>query len=160
MTARSETTMTVQGDHELVIERTFRALPHLVFEAYTKAELVKRWWAPKSHGVEMAICEADVRPGGTWRYVMKQGTQDIGFSGEYREVTPHTRLVYTSVFDPFPEAEVLVTVTFEARGEQTHVVMREVYPSKEALDGALSSGMEHGMKETLDQLDDLVAAMG
>lgn len=157
----NKTSMELQGDRGVVISRTFRAPPRIVFEAYTKAEFVSRWWAPKSHGAELIECVADVRVGGKYRYVMsvrEQGT--VAFSGEYREVTPHSKLVYTQVFEPMAGAgELIATVTFEEVNGETKFVSREVYPSKEARDMALSSGMEHGMRETMDQLDGLVFSL-
>ena len=154
----NKTSMELQGDQDIVISRVFRAPPRIVFEAYTKAEFVSRWWAPKSHGATVVECTADVRVGGKYRYVMnvrEQGT--VAFSGEYREVTPHTKLVYTQVFEPMAGAgAVVATVTFEEVNGQTKFVSHERYPSKEAREAAVSSGMETGMRETMDQLDALV----
>jgi uncharacterized protein YndB with AHSA1/START domain len=160
--SRSETRLKLMGDREIMISRTFNAPAKIVFDAWTKPELVRRWWAPKSHGVTVAGCEADLRAGGAYRYILKgDRVGEIAFSGTYREVTPHSRLVYTQVFEPMAQAgAVVVTVTFEEDGEgKTHLVSREVYPSKEAREGALAAGMEHGMRETIDQLDELVASL-
>ncbi|MFT3774426.1 MAG: SRPBCC family protein [Minicystis sp.] len=154
-----DTSMEVKSDREIVIARTFRAPPHIVFDAWTKPELVRRWWAPKSHGVEIAVCEADVRVGGKYRYALRRGDDEFAFSGTYTEITPPTRLVYTQVFEAFPGAAVIVTVTFTERGGKTQLVSHELYPSKEALEAALASGMEHGMRETMDQLDALVVSL-
>lgn len=157
---KNHTTMEVKSDRELVIERTFNGPARLVFDAWTRPELVKRWWAPKSHGVAVVGCDADVRVGGKYRYVLRRDTGDeIAFSGRYTEVTPHSRLVYTQVFEAFPGAEVIVTITFDERGGKTRLVSHELYPSKEALSAALASGMEHGMRETMDQLDELIATL-
>lgn len=157
----NKTTVELQGSQDIVISRVFRAPPRIVFEAYTKAELVSRWWAPKSHGASLVECTADVRVGGRYRYVMnvrEQGT--MAFSGEYREVTPYTKLVYTQVFEPMAGAgAVVATVTFEEVGGETKLTSRETYPSKEAREAALASGMEHGMRESMDQLDALVASL-
>jgi uncharacterized protein YndB with AHSA1/START domain len=161
-TSRNETTMELQADRDLIITRTFDAPPRIVFDAWTRADLVRRWWAPRSHGVTMAGCEADVRVGGKYRYVLrgKDGV-DLAFSGEYRQIEPPSRLVYTQVFEPMAGAgAVVVTVTFEEAGGKTRMVSHERYPSKEAREGALASGMEHGMRETMDQLDELVASLG
>src|SRR5262245_8032035 len=90
---RNQTTMELRADRELVITRTFDAPARLVFDAWTKPELVRRWWAPKSHRVSVVSCEADVRAGGTYRYVLRQDeATELGFSGRYTEVTPHSRL--------------------------------------------------------------------
>ena len=154
------------SDRELVITRTFNAPPRIVFDAWTKAEFVRRWWAPVSLGVSMVSCEADVRAGGRYRYVLKpRNSPEFAFSGTYREVTPHSRLVYTTFFEPnltppaSEEEAAIVTVTFAPDGERTHMVAREVYPSKAVLDGAIASGMEHGLRETLDLLDELVQSL-
>lgn len=158
---KNQTTMDLVGDREIVIARTFNGPARIVFDAWTRADFVKRWWAPKSHGVTLTGCDADVRVGGAYRYVMRLNTGDeIAFSGEYREVSPPTRLVYTQIFEPMAAAgAVVITVTFEERNGKTNLVAREVYPSKEAREGALGSGMEHGMRETMDQLDELVATL-
>jgi uncharacterized protein YndB with AHSA1/START domain len=156
------TSMELKSDREIVIARTFNGPARIVFDAWTKPELVKRWWAPKSHRVSVVVCEADVRVGGSYRYVLRRDTGDeFGFSGKYTEVTPHSRLVYTQIFEPMADAgAVIVTVTFDEQEGKTHLVAHELYPSKEARDGALASGMEHGMRETMDQLDELVASLG
>lgn len=154
------TTMALEDDTEIVIARTFRAAPSVVFDAWTKPELVARWWAPKSLGVAMVSCEADVRVGGTYRYVIKPPEQDpVGFSGTYLEITPPTKLVYTHVFEPMAHAGgSVVTVLFSPEGAHTRMVSYERYPSKEVRDMVLASGMEHGMRDIMDQLDALVAA--
>lgn len=158
--AKSETTIALENDRAVIIERSFRAPPHLVFEAWTNADFVRRWWAPKSMGAEITECRADVRPSGTYRYVTRAGETEFAFSGIYREVTPPSRLVYTMVFEPMADAgETIVTVTFEARGESTHVVSHELYPSPQAREAALASGMEDGLRVTYDQLDELVAGL-
>ncbi|MGE3190641.1 MAG: SRPBCC family protein, partial [Vicinamibacterales bacterium] len=144
------TTMELRGDREIVIARVFDQPPAVVFDAWTRPELVARWWAPASHGVTVRSCEADVRAGGRYRYVLRHRTGDeIAFSGTYREVTPPSRLVYTQAFEQMPAGEVVVTVTFEARDGGTHLVSREEYPSAEVRAAALASGMEHGMREAM-----------
>jgi len=153
--------MELTGDREIVIERTFNGPARIVFDAWTRPELVKRWWAPRSRGVSLIACDADVHVGGAYRYVLRTDRGDeFAFSGVYREITPHSRLVYTQIFEPMADAgEMIITMTLEERGNQTHLVSREVYPSKEARDAALGSGMEHGMRESMDQLDELVASL-
>jgi uncharacterized protein YndB with AHSA1/START domain len=157
----NRTSMEVVSDRELVITRTFNAPARVMFDAWTKPELLKRWWAPKSHRVVLVGCEADVRVGGRYRYVLQRdGGQQLAFSGQYTAVAPSSRLVYTSVFEPMKAAgESVVTVTFEEQGQVTHLTVHEMYPSKAVLDGVLASGMEHGMRETMDQLDALVASL-
>lgn len=130
---RNQTTLEQKSDRELIITRTFNAPPRIVFDAWTRAELVRRWWAPKSHCVEVVGCEAEVRVGGKYRYALKtpDGHQVV-FYGVYQEITPPSRLVYTQIFDAYPDAAVIVTINFEDRGEQTHLVSHELYPSAEA----------------------------
>jgi uncharacterized protein YndB with AHSA1/START domain len=158
--SKSETVVELEGDRTIVISRTFRGLPRIVFEAWTKPEFVRRWWAPKSRGAEITDCDADVRVGGSYRYVTRAHGQDFAFSGTYIEVTPHSRLVYTQLFEPMAEAgAVVVTITFTAEGAHTRMVAHEVYPSKEAREAAVASGMEGGLRETMDQLDHLVVTL-
>jgi uncharacterized protein YndB with AHSA1/START domain len=155
----NRTTVERRSDRELVVTRSFDAPARILFEAWTKPELLKRWWAPKSRAT-LFSCEMDLRVGGTYRYVFgKSPEQTMAFSGTFTEVTPPSRLVHTQVFEPMRAAgEAIVTITFEERGGKTEVVLHQRFPSKEALDGAVASGMEDGMRETLDQLDALVAA--
>jgi uncharacterized protein YndB with AHSA1/START domain len=163
--APSRTSIERVSDRELVTERTFNGPARIVFDAWTRADLVAKWWAPKSLGVSIVSVDADVRVGGAYRYVLNvRNVNDFAFSGKYLEVTPHTRLVYTTFYEPdcIPPASedeaVMVTVTFDERGGKTHLVAREVYPSKEILDAAIASGMESGAHITMDQLDELVAS--
>jgi uncharacterized protein YndB with AHSA1/START domain len=160
-TGARQTTIEVSGDRELVMTRTLNGPAKLAFRAWTEADLVARWWAPKSLGVEMVSAEADVRPGGRYRYVQKpQGHDAITFSGEYQEVVPYSRVVYTQVFEEMADAgAVVVTVTFTERDGQTDMVVSEVYPSAEAREGALASGMETGMRDVVEQLDALVESL-
>ena len=146
------------SDRELVLRRLFRARPHTLFDAMTQPELLRRWWAPRSLGVVLIDCQADVRVGGSYRYVFGHpGQPPMAFSGVYREVVPGVRLVYTQIFEPMREAgEGLITATFEAHAGGTQLTQRELYPSKEVLDGAIASGMERGMRETLEQLEVLL----
>jgi uncharacterized protein YndB with AHSA1/START domain len=146
------------SDRELVIRRTFHARPQTVFDAMTKPELLRRWWAPHSLGVTLIECEADVRVGGRYRYVFgRAGEPTMAFSGVYKEVVPGARLVFTQIFEPTPEAgEGLITNTFEPFEGGTRYTARELYPSKEVLDGVIASGMERGMRESLEQLAALV----
>jgi uncharacterized protein YndB with AHSA1/START domain len=164
---KNQTSMELDGDRTIVIARTFNGPAPIVFDAWTRADLVKRWWAPGSRATIVSV-EADVRVGGAYRYVLqpKQG-QPFAFSGKYREVARPARLVYTVFFEPTaegagaPESEAAVTtVTFEERGGKTHLVSREMYPSREVRDLVLASGMEDGMRETMDQLDVLVESLG
>lgn len=149
-----------KSDRELVVTRTFTAPARSVFEAWTRPELLQRWWAPKSFGVTFISCEADVRTGGSYRFVFGHpaSEQPMAFFGRYLEVTPPTRLVWTN--EEGGEGGNVTTVTFEERGAQTLVVMHDLYTSKEALDDAIASGSTSGCGETFEQLDELLAALG
>src|ERR1700722_15974815 len=154
---KNPTTVERKSERELVVTRTFNGPARIVFEAWTKPELLKRWWAPKSTGVSLLSCEADVRVGGRYRFEFGQeGSKPMAFFGKYIEVTPHSRLVWTN--DESDDGAV-ATVTFEEKGGKTLLVMHELYPSKEALDGAIA-GMEGGMPETFAQLDELLVPLG
>jgi uncharacterized protein YndB with AHSA1/START domain len=160
MDARREgepTTVERKSDRELVITRTFNGPARIVFEAWTKPELLKRWWAPKSSGMVLLSCEADVRAGGKYRFeIGREGSKPMAFFGKYTEVIPHLRLVWTNEeSDDGP----VTTVTFEEKGGKTLLVMRERYPTKEALDRAIE-GMEGGMPESFAQLDEFLATLG
>ena len=155
----NRTTVERKSERELVVTRTFNGPPRIVFEAWTKPELLKRWWAPKSAGLSLLSCEADVRVGGRYRFVIGHGTsKPMAFFGRYIEVTPPSRLVWTN--EESAEGAV-TTVTFEEKGGQTLLVMHELYPSKEALDALDGlAGMEGGMRETFEQLDELLVTLG
>lgn len=153
------------SDNEIVITRTFRASAPIVFDAWTKPEYVKRWWAPQSRGASVVQCDADVRPGGAYRYVLGHGEGGrFAFGGTYLEIVRPTRIVYTQRFEPVlgqpMPGEARITVSFEERDGSTTLIAHEVYPSKEVLDGALASGMEDGMRETFDQLEKLAVSLG
>jgi uncharacterized protein YndB with AHSA1/START domain len=159
--ASNETIVERTGDRELTVTRTFNAPARIVFEAWTKPELLKRWWAPKSFGVSLFECESDLRAGGAYRYAFGRDPNNPEvFSGRYLEVDPPSRLVLTQVYERMAHAgEVVVTAAFEESEGRTRLTLRQLFPSKEALEGALASGMERGMRVTLDQLDELVASM-
>ena len=160
MDARKEgdrTTVKRKSDRELVVTRTFDGPARLVFEAWTKPELLKRWWAPKSAGVSLISCEADVRVGGSYRFEFgHEGSRLMAFFGRYVEVIPHSRLVWTNEES---DDGAITTVTFEEKGGKTLLIMHELYPSKESLDAAIA-GMEGGMPETFEQLDELLVTLG
>lgn len=157
---KAATTVERASDRELVVSRTFNAPARIVFDAWTKPELLTRWWAPKSFGVAFVSCEADVRTGGGYRFVFSHPASDqpMAFFGRYLEVIPPTRLVWTN--DEGEEEGAVTTVTFEERDGQTLVVMRDLYPSKAALDAAIASGSTSGFGETFEQLDDLLVTGG
>src|SRR5262249_18285179 len=156
--SKNRTTVERKSERELVVTRTINGPARVVFEAFTKPELFKRWWVPKSCGLSLLSCELDVRVGGGDRLVFRHGTSDpMPFFGKYLEVTPHSRLVWTN--DEGGDGGPVTTVTFEERGGKTLLVMHDLYSSKEALDGAMASGEKSGMDETFDQLDELFVAL-
>ncbi len=156
---KSPTNMERKSERELVVTRTFNSPARLVFQAWTTPELFKRWWAPKSFGLNMLSCEMDVRVGGGYKLVFRtDATNSMAFFGKYLEVTPHSRLVWTN--DEGGEAGAVTTVTFEEKDGKTLLVLRDLYPSKEALDEAIASGSTSGMGETMDQLDELLGTLG
>ena len=154
----NETKVERKSDRELVVTRTFNGPARIVFEAWTRPELFKQWWVPKSFGLSLLSCEMDVRVGGRYGLVFKHpaGPEPMEFFGRYLEVTPPSRLVWTN--DESPDAAV-TTVTFEDKDGQTRLVLHELYPSKEALDEAIA-GMADGMPEQFAQLDELLATLG
>jgi uncharacterized protein YndB with AHSA1/START domain len=158
---RNETIVERTADRELVATRTFNAPARIVFDAWTKPELLKRWWAPKSFGVTLFECDSDLRVGGTYRYAFGRDPKNPEvFSGRYVEVNSPSRLVLTQLYERMPDiGEAIVTVTFEESQGRTRLTLHQLFPSKEALEGALASGMESGMRVTLDQLEALVASM-
>ena len=160
MPVKNRTTVERTSERELVVTRAFNAPARIVFEAWTTPELLKRWWAPKSFGVSFISCEADVRAGGTYRFVFSHpaSEQPMAFFGKYIEVTPYSRLVWTN--EEGEEGGAVTTVTFEERRGATLVVMRDLYPSKDALDAAIASGSTSGFTETFGQLDELLVNLG
>jgi len=153
------TTVERKSEREVVVTRRFKAPARLVFEAWTRPELLRRWWAPKSYGISFISCEADVRTGGTYRFVFGHPSSErpMEFFGRYIEVIPPTRLVWTN--DEGGEAGPVTTVTFEERGGETLVVMHDLYPSKDALAAAIASGSTGGIGETFAQLEELLGTL-
>jgi len=155
---KHRTTVERKSERELVVTRTFNGPARLVFEAWTKPELFKQWWVPKSMGMFLRSCEMDVRVGGRYRLVFgHDASNPAEFFGKYIEVIPHSRLVWTN--DEGGDDGPVTTVTFEEKGGKTLLVMCELYPSKEALDAA-GTGAADVTKETFEQLDELLVALG
>src|SRR6187551_2715783 len=134
---KSRTTVERKLEREIVVTRTVNAPARIVFDAWTKPELFKRWWVPKSLGLSLLSCEMDVRVGGTYRLVFSFQGSEMAFFGTYREVTPWSRLVWTN--EEGGDVGQVTTVTFEERAGKTLVVLHELYPSKDALDAGLGS---------------------
>jgi len=155
---KNRTTVERKSERELVVTRTFNAPARIVFEAWTKPELFKQWWVPKSMGMFLRSCEMDVRVGGRYRLVFGHDASNTDeFFGTYNEVTPHSRLVWTN--DEGGADGPVTTVTFEEQDGKTLLAMHELYPSKEALDAA-GTGAADATRETFEQLDELLVALG
>jgi len=155
---KNSTTVERKSEREMVVTRTFNAPARVVFEAWARPELFKRWWVPKSMGMTLLSCEMDVRVGGTYRLVFSHGgSEPMAFFGRYLEVTPHSRLVWTN--EEAGDDASVTTVTFEEKDGKTLLVMHELYPSKEALDAA-GTGAADATVETFAQLDELLVTLG
>jgi uncharacterized protein YndB with AHSA1/START domain len=152
--AVKRTTVQRKSDREVVVTRTFDAPARIVFEAWSKPELFKQWWVPKSMGMTLRSCEMDVRTGGTYRLNFGEG---MDFFGRYIEVTPPSRIVWTNE-EGGEAGSTVTTVTFEEKDGQTLLVMTELFPSKEALDAA-GNGAADATHETFAQLDELLATL-
>jgi uncharacterized protein YndB with AHSA1/START domain len=155
---KNRTTVERTSDREVIVTRTINGPARIVFEAFARAELLQRWWVPKSMGMTLLSCEVDARVGGKYRLVFDHGgLEPAAFFGTYVEVEPYSRLAWTN--DEGGEGGSVTTVTFKEQGGKTLVVLRESYPSKEALDAA-GTGAAEAMFETFDQLDELLVALG
>lgn len=148
------TTVERKSERELVVTRTVNAPARLVYEAWTKAELFRRWWVPKSYGLNLVSCEMDVRVGGQYRLAFLHEGSTMEFFGTYVEVVPNARLVWTN--DEGDAGQTVTTVTFEERDGKTVVVVHDVYPSAEAM----QSGATEAMPESFAQLDELLTELG
>ncbi|HET7167805.1 MAG TPA: SRPBCC domain-containing protein [Candidatus Limnocylindrales bacterium] len=152
---KNRTTVERTSEREVVVRRTFDGPARLVFEAWTKPELFRQWWVPKSMGMTLRSCEMDVRVGGTYRLEFEP--DGFAFFGTYLDVTPHSRLVWTNEEDG--EGGPVTTVTFEETGGKTLLVLHELHASKAALDAA-GTGAADALIETFGQLDELLLAQG
>ncbi len=152
VTSSGTATVTLPNDEQILITREFDAPKHLVYRAWTTPELVKRWWS--GNRGETTVAEIDLRVGGTWRYVMVTDDGfEAAFRGEYREVVPNERIVSTEVYEGMPGGEALNTVTFTEEEGRTTLTVLVQHASKEARDAHIDSGMETGMQEGMDQLE-------
>ena len=142
---------------EVVMTRVFDAPRHLVYEAMTRPELLKRWFGP--HGWSLVVCEIDLRVGGAWRYVLEgPDGRSMGMGGEYREIVPGERTVHTESFDDYPGDSVVTVVLTEHEGRTT-LTGTVLYESQEVRDAVIESGMKHGAAETYDRLADLLPSL-
>ena len=151
--------VTLPSDTEILMTRVFDAPKRLVFEAMTRVEHVRRWWCCMD-GFTMTVCEIDLRVGGRYRYVMDGPNGEVGFNGVYKEIAAPDRLVHTEVFEPFPNAASVVTITLEERDGKTHYTARTQHQSKTFRDAEISSGMEVGADIALDRMEEVAQALG
>ena len=157
---KNRTKVERRSERELVVTRSFNGPARIVFEAWTRPELFKRWWIPKSFGMSLLSCEMDVRVGGGYRLVISHpaAPSPMDFFGKYLDVTPDSRLVWTN--EEGGDSGQVTTVTFEERGGQTLLAVHDLYPSKEALDAAIASGSTGGLPEQFEALDELLLTLG
>jgi uncharacterized protein YndB with AHSA1/START domain len=158
--ANSETfKVTTPSEREIVLTRLFDAPARLVFEAMTRPEHVKRWWGilDDKHGVSR--CEIDLRPGGTWHFVGHGPQGEYGFHGVYREITPPNRLVFTEIFDPYPDVESVVTQILTEENGKTRMTVKCLYPSVEVRDMVIGTGMEKGAAISYDRLEEVATEL-
>jgi len=151
--------VTTPSEQEIRLTRLFDAPRRLVFEAMTKPEHVKQWWGRLGEGYSVPVCEIDLRPGGAWRFVNSHPMGEAVFYGEYREVTPPSRLVFTEIFEPYPDSVSVVTAEFTGEGGKTRLTATVRYSSLEVRDIVLASGMARGAGISYDRLEDLVAEL-
>jgi uncharacterized protein YndB with AHSA1/START domain len=157
-TTSKSAVVTLPSDTQILITREFDAPRHLVYRAYTTPELIRRWWSGERG--EVTSAEVDLRPGGTWRYVMiANGGFEVAFHGEYQEIVPDERIVTTDVFEGMPDAAALTTTTFTANGGRTTLSMLVQHSSQEYRDAHINSGMEGGMQEAMDKLENVARSL-
>ena len=158
VTSSGSAVVTLPTDTQILITREFNAPRRLVYQAWTTPELIKRWWSADRG--EMTIAEVDLRVGGAWRYVMTaNGGFEVAFHGEYREVVPNERIVSTEIFEAMPEAAAVSTVTFAEQDGRTVVSILVQHASQEHRDGNINSGMEDGLQEALDYLEQIAVSL-
>ena len=161
MTSSGTAKVTLPTDRQILIMREFDAPKHLVFQAWTTPDLVRRWWTTDRG--EMTVCEIDLKVGGTWRYVMVTPTGfEVGFHGEFREILPDERIVSTEAYEGIPDADAhaaVDTLTLAEIGDHTLMTVLVEHPTMEGRDMHVESGMEDGMQDAMDLLEETVAAL-
>jgi uncharacterized protein YndB with AHSA1/START domain len=158
MTTSKSAVVTLPSDTQILITREFDAPRHLVYRAYTTPELIRRWWAGERG--EVTSAEVDLRPGGTWRYVMiANGGFEVAFHGQYQEVVPNERIVTTDVFEGMPDAAALDTATFGEKDGRTTLSILVEHSSQANRDAHINSGMEGGMQESMDKLEQVARSL-
>lgn len=144
------------SDRDIRMTRLFDAPRALVFEAMTRPEHIREWWGRLGDGYSVPVCEVDLRPGGQWRFVNRHPQGEAGFHGVYREIAPPERLVFTEIYEPFPDAESVVTSVFTEENDKTRLTVTVSYPSTDVRDAVIASGMAKGAATSYDRLEDLV----
>jgi uncharacterized protein YndB with AHSA1/START domain len=158
VTSSGTATVTLPADEQILIKREFDAPKELVYKAFTTPELVKRWWS--ANRGEMTIAEIDLRVGGRWRYVMvAEGDFEVAFHGEYREIVPNERIVSTEVFEGMPDAEAVNTMTLTEEDGRTILTILVQHASKEHRDAHIESGMEAGLQDAMDLLEEVAVSL-
>jgi uncharacterized protein YndB with AHSA1/START domain len=158
--ANSDTfNVTTPSDREIRMTRLFDAPRHLVFEAMSKPEHIREWWGRLGDGYSVPVCEVDLRPGGTWRFVNRHPHGEAAFHGVYREIAPPERIVFTEIFEDFPDTESVVTAVLTEENGKTRLTIVVVYPSREVRDAVINSGMARGAAISYDRLEDVVARL-
>jgi uncharacterized protein YndB with AHSA1/START domain len=154
----AQMTLTLPSDRTIAVERVFDAPRKLVFEAYSSCEHLEHWWGPR--GFELIECSMDLRPGGKYRFVQKAPDGSIhGFNGEYREIDAPGRIVFTQIYEPIPDQEVVVATTLTETEGKTALSQTLTFSSKEARDGMIASGMEWGEAQSFERLDELLETL-
>ena len=149
--------VTTPSDQEIRLTRVFNAPRQLVFDAMTRPEHVKRWWGQLGEGYSVPVCEIDLRVGGRWRFVNRHPKGEAAFYGEYREITPPSRLVFTEIYEPFPDGVSVVTTEFTEEDGKTRMTATVRYPSMQVRDMVMGSGMARGAGMSYDRLEELLA---
>ena len=158
--ANSDTfTVTTPSEREIRMTRLFNAPRHLVWEAMSKPEHIKRWWGCLGQGYSVPVCEVDLRPGGKWRFVNRHPKGEAEFYGEYREIVPPERVVFTEIFAPFPDAGSLVTAVLTEENDKTRLTVTAQYPSLEVRDLVIGTGMAKGAAASYDRLEEVAAEL-
>ena len=151
--------VTTPSDREVRMTRLFDAPRHLVFEALTKPEHIVHWWGRLGEGYSVPVCEMDARVGGKWRFVNRHPKGEAGFHGEVLEIVPPERIVYTEIYDPFPDAGSVVTGVLTEEDGKTRLTVTVLYPSKEVRDMVIATGMERGAAISSDRLEEVAAGL-
>ena len=152
--------VTTPSDRDIQLTRLFDAPRRLVFEAMSKPEHITQWWGRLGDGYSVPVCEVDLRPGGKWRFVNRTPKGELAtFYGVYREIAPPERMVFTEIFEPFPDAESVVTVVLTDESGKTRLTLTARYPSLDVRNMVLKTGMEKGAAISYDRLEEVAARL-